>query len=370
MIFDRIVETGLTQETVQSLLEWFRRSQRQMEWRSNPSPYYVWVSEIMLQQTRVEAVRPYFHRFITQLPDIPALAQCDEEKLLKLWEGLGYYNRVRNMQKAAIIVVNQYGGILPSDPHMLMELPGIGAYTAGAIASIAYGVPEAAVDGNVLRVLSRLTGSDECIDEPKVKVRFEQLVRDVLRAEDAPPPGEFNQALMEFGALICLPGTGARCSECPVRDACAAYMHGEQAALPVRKAKKPRRIEKRTILVVRDATRTVIRKRPERGLLAGLWELPGLEGHLTQRQILDAVSGMGIRPLRITPLPESKHIFSHVEWHMHGYLILSEDLEDLKNGCIAVEPVQTQKEYSIPAAFAGYTDYLYDTYEADRKREC
>lgn len=265
MIFDRIVETGLTQETVQSLLEWFRRSQRQMEWRSNPVPYYVWVSEIMLQQTRVEAVRPYFHRFITQLPDIPALAQCDEEKLLKLWEGLGYYNRVRNMQKAAIIVVNQYGGILPSDPHMLMELPGIGSYTAGAIASIAYGVPEAAVDGNVLRVLSRLTGSDECIDEPKVKARFEQLVRDVLKAEDAPPPGEFNQALMELGALICLPGTGVRCSECPVRDACASCRYGEPAALPVRKAKKPRRIEKRTILVVRDATRTVIRKRPEIG---------------------------------------------------------------------------------------------------------
>lgn len=358
MIFGRIVETDLMRKICHPLTSWFRQNKREMEWRSHPLPYYVWVSEIMLQQTRVEAVRPYFHRFVNELPDIASLAQCDEEKLLKLWEGLGYYNRVRNMQKAARIVMETYGGELPHDPGLLKKLPGIGSYTAGAVASAAYGIPAPAVDGNVLRVLSRLTGSYACIDDPKVRVHFENLVLDLLNSEESLDPGEFNQALMELGALVCLPNGQAGCAECPVSDLCAAFRNADQDSIPVRKPKKPRRVEHRTILAVRDATRTVIRKRPQRGLLAGLWELPNLEGELTDAQVLEASRRIGISPVRIMPLPETKHIFSHVEWHMKGYLVLAEELDGLADGYLAVEPERTQREYSVPSAFARYAEYL------------
>ena len=358
MRFDRIGETDRIIEIPQPLMKWFLQNKREMEWRSDPRPYYVWVSEIMLQQTRVETVRPFFHRFIRELPDIGALARCGEEKLLKLWEGLGYYNRVRNMQKAAVIVTERYGGVLPDDPEKLRTLPGIGSYTAGAIASIAYGIPVPAVDGNVLRVLSRITGSEKNIDDPKVRSHFENLVSDVLNSREKPDPGIFNQALMELGALICLPNGTAKCFECPLREMCRAYCTGNLDSIPVRSMKKPRRVEERTVLVVRDATRTVIRKRPEKGLLAGLWELPNLDGHLTDDEALHAARQMGIRPVRVRALPDAKHIFSHVEWHMKGYLILSEDLEGLEDGYTAVEPEMTEREYSIPAAFARYTEYL------------
>ena len=340
------------------LVSWFRQNKREMEWRTHPLPYYIWVSEIMLQQTRVETVRPYFHRFVNELPDIASLAQCDEERLLKLWEGLGYYNRVRNLQKAARVVVQEYGGELPRDLHLLKKLPGIGSYTAGAIASAAYGIPAPAVDGNVLRVLSRLTGSFECIDDPKVKAHYEELVREFLESGKVPDPGEFNQALMELGALVCLPNGPAGCDGCPVRDLCIACRNGDTDSIPVRKPKKPRRVEHRTVLCVRDATRTVIRKRPGRGLLAGMWELPNLEGELTDTQALEASRRIGIRPVRIMPLPQAKHIFSHVEWHMTGYLVLAEELDCLADGYLAAEPEQTQREYSIPSAFARYTEYL------------
>ena len=358
MIFDRIDEADMLRKVWQPLTSWFEQNKREMEWRSNPLPYYVWVSEIMLQQTRVETVRPYFHRFVNELPDIHALAECGEERLLKLWEGLGYYNRVRNMQKAARIVMEEYGGELPSDPALLRKLPGIGSYTAGAIASIACHIPAPAVDGNVLRVLSRLTGSLACIDDAKVKVHFEELIQELLDAEDAPDPGIFNQALMELGALVCLPGGTARCAQCPLREWCAALRLGELDSIPVRKPKKPRRIEKRTILAVRDASCTVIRKRPDSGLLAGLWELPSLEGDLTDVEALEEARRIGIRPVRILPLPEAKHIFSHVEWHMKGYLVLAEELEGLAEGYLAIEPERTRREYSIPAAYAIYTEYL------------
>ena len=340
------------------LLSWFAVNRREMEWRSNPLPYFVWVSEIMLQQTRVEAVRPYFHRFVTELPDIASLAACPEDRLLKLWEGLGYYSRVRNMQKAAKVLVEEYGGLLPANAEKLRLLPGIGDYTSGAIASIAFGLPEPAVDGNVLRVLSRVTGSRRCIDEPDVKEEFRIMVRGLLEEGESFHPGDLNQALMEAGALVCLPNGKARCGICPLKDLCRAREQGCTDEIPVRKEKKARRIEEMTVLVIRDATRTLLRRRPEKGLLAGLWEFPNAPGHLSPDEALAMSRKLGLSPVRIRPLPDAKHIFTHVEWHMTGYLVLTEEIGECGPDFAAAESPETERDYPIPAAFAAYTDYM------------
>ncbi len=360
------METGFLKETVEPLLDWFRENARVLPWREQPLPYYVWVSEIMLQQTRVEAVKPFFARFIRALPDVEALARCPEERLLKLWEGLGYYNRVRNMQKAARLVMERYGGRLPASYDELLRLPGIGSYTAGAIASIAYGQAAPAVDGNVLRVMSRITGSEADIAAPAVKKQFEELVMQVIPKDR---PGMFNQALMELGATVCLPNGVPSCLVCPVRQFCVACCDGRQMELPVKSAKKARRIEQRTVLVIRDSEHTAICRRPPKGLLAGLYELPNLEGHLSREEALAAVRRYGFSPIRVMPLGEAKHIFSHVEWRMTGYMVLVEDeaagergagLSD-GDGCapiLFIEPERTERDYPIPAAFAAYVKYL------------
>ncbi|HCI74579.1 MAG TPA: A/G-specific adenine glycosylase [Lachnospiraceae bacterium] len=361
MISDKIHESESLQRIAKPLLAWYGKNCRDLEWRKDPLPYYVWVSEIMLQQTRVEAVKPYFSRFIRELPDIAALARCPEEKLLKLWEGLGYYSRVRNLQKAARMVMSDYGGSLPDEVSLLLRLPGIGPYTAGAIASIAFQVPAPAVDGNVLRVLSRITGSTECIDDPGVRKAFEEQIRTFLEKNAGTyPPGQFNQALMELGAVICLPNGVPCCDTCPAGSLCLARKEGRITDIPVRLAKKARRIQEMTVLVIRDQTRMVIGKRPARGLLAGLWELPNAPGHLTSDQALVHARRLGVPALRIRPLPEETHIFTHVEWRMSGYLILAEEMEEtpLHGRFLAADIAQIEREYSIPAAFARYVKYL------------
>ncbi len=324
---DRIQKSELLQWICGPLLDWYYEHSRELEWRKDPLPYYVWVSEIMLQQTRVEAVKPYFARFVRELPDIKALAECPEERLLKLWEGLGYYSRVRNMHKAAKIIMESYSGQLPADESALLRLPGIGSYTAGAIASIACGICAPAVDGNVLRVLSRIGGSDDCIDDPKVRKRFEGEIRTFLEQHRAEiHPGQFNQALMELGALVCLPNGSPDCPSCPVRDMCVAAKDGLTDQIPVRKKKKSRRIEEKTVFVIRDDTRLLIRKRPESGLLAGLWEFPNVEGHLSKEEAVRSAEDLGVSVREITELPAAKHVFTHIEWHMKGYLIRSGNL--------------------------------------------
>ena len=349
------------------LLDWFRKNARVLPWREQPLPYYVWVSEIMLQQTRVEAVKPYFARFTEALPDPEALAGCPQEKLLKLWEGLGYYNRVRNMQKAAVILVEKYGGRLPDTDEELLTLPGIGSYTAGAIASIAYGRPVPAVDGNVLRVISRICGSEKDILQQSVKKEVEALLRPMMPKER---PGDFNQALMELGATVCLPGGVPECSRCPVEQLCFAREKGRQMELPVRSSKKPRRIEKRTVLLIRDSKRAAVRRRPSKGLLAGLYELPNYPGYLSRDEALKLVWNSGFSPIRILPLEPAKHIFSHVEWQMQGYMVLVEDVNEEKllkgernpgeepGQLLFVETETAEREYPVPAAFAAYVKYL------------
>lgn len=346
----------MLEQIVKPLLSWYDGHARVLPWREDNSPYRVWVSEIMLQQTRVEAVKPFFERFLHALPDVRALAECPEDELLKLWEGLGYYNRVRNMQKAARVIMEEYGGEFPADYEKLLALPGIGHYTAGAIGSIAFGIPMPAVDGNVLRVISRVQASYEDILKQSVKNAMEQEVRKIIPADRA---GDFNQALIEIGAIVCVPNGKAKCEECPLAFCCQARRKGIVDELPKKKAKKERRIEERTVLVLREGDRVAIRKRPPKGLLASLYELPNLEGYLNEDQVLNQVKEWGLSPIRILPLAGAKHIFSHVEWQMTGYAVSLEETEKMdQNGLFFIDAKETEEKYPIPAAFAAYARYM------------
>ena len=340
------------------LLHWFDYNARVLAWRENPKPYYVWVSEIMLQQTRVEAVKSYFDRFTTALPDIKSLAEADEEKLLKLWEGLGYYNRVRNLQRAAVQVMRDYGGELPGDYDKLLELPGIGTYTAGAIASIAFSIPVPVVDGNVLRVTKRIAGSFDDITKDKIK---KELWQDLMHILPHDRPGDFNQALMELGAVVCLPNGKPLCEQCPVMHLCKAFHEGLIDKIPVKPDKKERRKEDRTILLFEYQDRYAIRKRAAKGLLAGLWELPGMENKLNPKELSSQLIGEGLKHATVESLGEAKHIFSHVEWHMVGYHILinSKDIQVFEdNHYIWADKEEIEHKYSIPNAFTAYLKYI------------
>ena len=346
----------MLKEIIRPLTKWYQSNKRVLPWRADRNPYAIWVSEIMLQQTRVEAVKPYFRRFVSELPNIQALAECPEERLLKLWEGLGYYNRVRNMQKAAVTVMEKYGGQLPADYEELKKLSGIGSYTAGAIASIAYGIPVPAVDGNVLRVLARIREDDRDISRQAVKGQVEKELTDIMPSRE---PGEFNQALMELGAVICVPGGPPRCGECPLQSLCRAHLSGKEQEFPVKTGKKERRTEQHTILLIQDGERVVLRKRPPRGLLAGLYEFPNLPGHLTRQEALNWVQEAGMLPLHIQELEHAKHIFSHVEWHMIGYAIRVAAMEGMETeGLILAETELAEKQYPVPSAYEAYAGYV------------
>lgn len=358
---DKVSQNGSENPVVLSgivslLIKWYRENKRILPWRDQNNAYYTWVSEIMLQQTRVEAVKPYFIRFITELPDPAALASCPEKKLMKLWEGLGYYNRVRNMQAAACTVVEEYGGKLPESYEKLMSLKGIGSYTAGAIASIAYGIAVPAVDGNVLRVVSRITESREDIMKQSVRKKMEQTLKEIMPSDC---PGDFNQALMELGAVVCVPNGQPKCGECPVQKLCRAHLHDTTEEIPVKAPKKARRIENRTVLVIQDGERTAIQKRPDKGLLAGLYELPNVKGTLSAQEAVKAVEKMKLEPLYIEELEPAKHIFSHIEWRMTGYRIRVSSLETNRNSkLIFADKKQSDRQYAIPAAFGAYVKYM------------
>lgn len=340
---------------VEPLLSWFYRSARILPWREDATPYRVWVSEIMLQQTRVEAVKPYFQRFTTVLPTVRDLAECEEERLLKLWEGLGYYNRVRNMQIAARTVMEEYHGSLPADYEELLKLKGIGHYTAGAIASIAYGIPVPAVDGNVLRVIMRVSNDEADIMKQSVRTQVEKALQGIIPQENA---SAFNQALMELGATVCVPNGEPSCERCPWQDFCEAKRDGRWRTIPVKSKAKPRKIEERTVFIIRDGEKIVLHKRPEKGLLAGLYEFPNISGHLSEEEALQWVKEQKLKPLRIQKLANAKHIFSHVEWHMTGYVIRVDELAENDSGMLFVEAADSEERYPIPAAFAAYTKYM------------
>lgn len=344
---------------VEPLLGWYSLHARVLPWREEPTPYRVWVSEIMLQQTRVEAVKPYFERFVATLPDVAALAECEEGRLLKLWEGLGYYNRVRNMQLAARAVMAEFGGELPADYEALLTLKGIGHYTAGAIASIAYGIPVPAVDGNVLRVLMRVSMDDSDIMKQSVKSEVERLLAPVIPKGRA---GAFTQAMMELGATVCVPNGEPKCGGCPWQDVCLAKAEGRCQDIPVKGKPKPRRMEEKTVLVICDGEKVLLHRRPGRGLLAGMYEFPNMPGHLTQEEALSYVKEQNLLPVKIEALEEAKHIFSHIEWHMTGYMIRIAQQEEAAgpaDGYLFAEAEVSEEKYAIPAAFSKYTKYLH-----------
>ncbi len=342
------------------LLFWYRKNRRVLPWREKPEPYRVWISEIMLQQTRVEAVKPYFARFMEALPDIAALSSVEEERLLKLWEGLGYYTRARNLQKAAGILMKEYEGRMPASYEAIRSLPGIGSYTAGAVSSIAFNLPWPAVDGNVLRVMTRLYGDGEEVTKPAVRKRYEGLLRmELLRRSESKQEfhcGEYNQAWIELGALVCLPSGRPLCETCPLQSLCMARRSGTQESYPVKPVKKPRRVEKRTVFLIEWEDRVAIRKRSSRGLLASLYEFPNLEGHLEPEQ---AERAFGLLPGEVQecmPLSPSVHIFSHVEWHMIGYrLRLRQEKAELFD---MVKREEIFSKYPLPNAFGAYTKAL------------
>lgn len=335
------------------LLEWYDVNKREMIWRDRMNPYYTWISEIMLQQTRIEAAKDYFVRFTRELPDIESLASVREERLMKLWEGLGYYNRARNLKKAAEILVEEYGGELPEDYEKLLSLPGIGPYTAGAIASIAYGIKVPAVDGNVLRVVMRYLKCDDDISRMPVRRKVENMLRDVMPER----PGDFNQAIMELGEVVCIPNGAPLCDRCPLRESCEARACGGQEEYPKKAEKKPRRIEERTVLVFEYKGKIGISRRPDKGLLAGLYEFPSLEGRMAAGALRKELGKWGIRTADIAALGAAKHVFSHVEWHMRGFYVELEDdaeVEKIPGNVNFVTKDELMEQYMLPVAFHAY----------------
>ncbi len=323
------------------LLQWYQENARVLPWRSDPTPYHVWVSEIMLQQTRVAAVLEYYRRFMQALPRVEDLAAAEEDRLMKLWQGLGYYNRARNLQKAARLIVSQCGGRFPETYEGLLALPGVGEYTAGAVASIAFGVPVPAVDGNVLRVVARLTGDGGDVRKPQTRARMRAALLAVLPRS---MPGSFNQALMELGALVCLPNGAPACGRCPAQRFCAACLQGRTGELPVKPPRAERRVEARRVFLIFYRGRVALRRRADRGLLAGLWEYPNETGS----------APCPVEARELGPGPEGKHIFTHVEWRMSSVIAQAAGPE-LPEGWVWAGGRELRERYAVPNAFQSFT---------------
>ncbi len=352
---------------LQPLLSWYQKNARRLPWRDTKDPYRIWVSEIMLQQTRVEAVLPYYARFLARLPDVRALAECPEQELLKLWEGLGYYSRVRNMQKAAKSIMEQHGGSFPTDFADIRALCGIGEYTAGAISAFAFDRPIPAVDGNVMRVVARLCAYEGDVLSPTARRAVTKAVAEVIPEDHA---ANFNQALIELGAIVCLPNGEPKCDVCPLAAVCRARELSLTSALPVRKKAAPRKKELRTVLILREGDRVVLCKRPPSGLLAGLYEPPCLAGQQTADGLQGALAAYGVSPLYLTPLEDAKHIFTHIEWHMVGFEVILpqgslEKLQIPRNGTPFLPPdaflaprEEIDERYSVPSAYSAYRPYM------------
>lgn len=324
---------------VDRLLAWYDTSRRNLPWRENPYPYYILVSEFMLQQTRMETVLPYFDRFITALPTLADLAKADEAELLKLWEGLGYYRRVRNLQRTAEIIMADLGGEIPSDPLVLKTLPGIGDYVAGAIASTAYQVKTTALDGNVQRILSRLYCNGDDITKASTKRQMQQQLLELLPDERV---GDYNQAMMELGALVCLPNGRPDCERCPIQTDCCAYHKSEQLDYPNKPKKAPVPIEPKTVLVI-ESPDAVLLEQFEPGLLEGLWRFPMVDGHVSLAELQD-----NYPQAVITPLATSRHVFSHRIWDMIGFRV------SLPSGEVEWTPKSELASKTFPTALKAY----------------
>lgn len=349
---DEIYAVGQLSRIVSPLLAWYAKQARDLPWRRSRDPYAIWVSEIMLQQTRVEAVKPYFTRFMAELPTVKHLAEADETRLLKLWEGLGYYSRARNLKKAALTVMCEYGGRLPRSYDALLSLSGIGSYTAGAVASIAFDIPVPAVDGNVLRIVSRILADGSDIADAKTKRAVTDMLAKIMPQGRS---GDFNQALMDLGATVCLPVGKARCEVCPLKGLCEAYLDDIVESFPVKSAKKQRRIEKRTVWLVSCGDRVAIHRREQKGLLAGLWEFPNEEGHRSIKAWQEEMAERGWHAVSIKNAGEANHIFTHIEWKMKGYWV---EVSELIAEWEWVGRDELTDVYPIPTAFKYYQEQV------------
>lgn len=327
------------------LLDWYNTARRPLPWRADREPYHVWLSEIMCQQTRVEAVKGYYLRFLEALPDIPSLAACPEDRLLKLWEGLGYYSRARNLQRAAKLLQAEQGGVFPREYQAIRALPGIGDYTAAAIASICFSLPYPAVDGNVLRVVTRYTALDADIALPGTKQQVRELLAPLFQGVDC---GELNQALMELGALVCVPNGTPDCGGCPLRQSCASREGQLWRRLPVKQAARPRRKLARTVLLLRCGERIALQKRPSRGLLAGLWEFPAVDGQLSPQAALDLAAAWGCSPASLLLQADRSHVFTHLEWEMRAYGLRCREEGP---GLTWVTGPELTQQHSLPTAY-------------------
>ncbi|MBQ7171704.1 MAG: A/G-specific adenine glycosylase [Clostridia bacterium] len=339
---------SLLRQAIPPLLSWFSAHRADLPWRREPTPYHVWLSEIMLQQTRIRAALPYYERFLSELPTVAALAAVPEERLLKLWEGLGYYSRARNLKKTAILLCERYGGELPRSAAELASLPGVGPYTAGAIASIAYGEPEPAVDGNVLRVLSRLTLSEADVLSPATRTAMTNVLCKVYPA--GREAGALTEALMELGETVCLPNGAPLCENCPLAALCLARRAGRAEELPVRSQKKERRVEKRTVLLLSDGDgeKLAVCRRPSRGLLAGMWEFPNFPGAATKKNAEAFLAERGGAASHFSLSLKKTHIFTHIEWQMTA---LTGKIDVLPPSFVLADREELIRDYALPTAF-------------------
>ncbi|MBR2669091.1 MAG: A/G-specific adenine glycosylase [Solobacterium sp.] len=344
-----------TRDNAEDVIRWYEQNKRDLPWRDTGDPYDVWISEIMLQQTRIEAVREKYLRFMAELPDIRSLAECPEDKLMRLWEGLGYYNRARNLRKCAEYLCEHENGVLPADYKRLLGLPGIGTYTAGAIASIAYHLPCPAIDGNVLRVLARYYGIREDIRQEKTINQIRDLLLPVY--EEELPYSSLNQGLMEIGEVLCLPKGMPKCEQCPLRSSCTACREQTTGEIPYRSSLKKRKILERTILVIRNGDHFLLKKRPDTGLLAGLYEFPGIDKHCGKKEIIARVESMNYHVMKIHPLPDAVHVFSHLEWKMKAYEVWIEEPEHTLSSPWISADLHELQDLALPSAFRAYIDW-------------
>lgn len=350
--------TEMKVQTAESIVTWYDAHKRALPWRDTGNPYDVWLSEIMLQQTRIEAVKPKYEAFKKSLPDIASLAVCDDDKLMRLWEGLGYYSRARNLKKCAVELVNRFNGQLPADADALKKLPGIGPYTAGAIGSIAFNLPVPAVDGNVLRVLARIFAIKDDVRQESVKEAITFTIQGIYKEKH--PKGfyaSFNQGLMEIGEVICVPKGAPHCESCPCRNVCLSRQEKLWDEIPYRSSLKERKKIDRTLLILRDGDSFLLHKRPGKGLLAGLYEFIGVDGSISEKDALKEVEKMGAAPVRLAHLPEAVHIFTHLEWHMHAYEIQVEQMEDIHITDCVLANKKELASLAIPSAFKTYIEW-------------
>ena len=331
-----------------AILPWYNQNKRKLPWRENKEPYRVWISEIMLQQTRVEAVLGYYDRFLKTFPDIACLANADDEQLMKCWEGLGYYSRARNLKKAANEIMGKFGGTFPTEYENIHTLTGIGPYTAGAIASICFGYKKAAVDGNVLRIVSRIAESFEPIDLPQTK----KEITDALEAIYPESAGDFTQSLMELGATVCVPKS-PKCDICPVADICKSKKAGTQKELPVKSPKKDKKIEQKTVFLLQCGEKLALCKRADSGLLASLWQLPNVEGILSVKQAIAYAEQLGVKPHEVVSRVEKQHIFTHIKWEMTGYTLRCREMPD---AFVWASEQEIGEGYALPTAFRQFLE--------------